>query len=199
LSQIISPFYLYFNSKLIFLKHEYWRLATNFLYFGNVGIDFVFHLFFLMRYCKSLEEGSFRNKSVDFLWMLLFGAMLLLAMAPLAKVQFLGTSLNFMLVYVWSRRNPEVPLSFLGIFTFGAAYLPWVLMAFSVLIGGSPVMDILGMVAGHTYYYLEDVYPNTRQGQGRRFLRTPSVIRWFFSSLGNMMGPQSEEIRPHVD
>ena len=150
-----------------------------------------------MRYCKSLEEGSFRNKSVDFLWMLLFGAMVLLVMAPIAKVQFLGTSLNFMLVYVWSRRNPDVPLSFLGIFTFGAAYLPWVLMAFSVLIGGSPVMDILGMVAGHTYYYLEDVYP--RQGRGRRFLRTPRVIRWFFTFLGNMLGPQSEEIRPHVD
>lgn len=144
------------------------------------GIDFLFHIFFLIRYCKSLEEGSFRNRSADFLWMLLLGAAMLTCMAPFAKVQFLGTSLNFMLVYVWSRRNPGVPLSFLGIFTFGAAYLPWVLMAFSVLIGGSLVVDMLGMIAGHTYYYLEDVYPHTHHGRGRRLLKTPDIVKALF-------------------
>lgn len=30
-------------------------------------------MFFLVRYCKSLEEGSFRNRSADFLYMLLLG------------------------------------------------------------------------------------------------------------------------------
>ena len=193
---MISPFYLYFNSKLILYKHEYWRLLTNFLSFGNVGIDFVFHLFFLLRYCKSLEEGSFRNKSADFLWMLVFGGMMLTGMAPFAKVQFLGTSLNFMMVYVWSRRNPDVPLSFLGIFTFGAAYLPWVLMGFSVLIGSSPVVDILGMIAGHTYYYLEDVYPNTQQGRGRRFVQTPRVFTAAFAAL---VPNTNDQIRMHTD
>lgn len=51
-------------------------------------------------------------------------------------------------VYVWSRRHPYVQLSFLGLFAFTAPYLPWVLLAFSVMIGSSPVVDILGMVAG---------------------------------------------------
>lgn len=37
------------------------------------GLDFVFHMFFLVKYSKSLEEGSFRGRSADFLWMLLFG------------------------------------------------------------------------------------------------------------------------------
>ena len=31
-------------------------------------------MFFLVKYCKMLEEGSFRGRSADFLWMLLFGA-----------------------------------------------------------------------------------------------------------------------------
>lgn len=30
---------------------------TNFLFFGTFGIDFLFHLFFLYRYARSLEEG----------------------------------------------------------------------------------------------------------------------------------------------
>ena len=38
-----------------------------------IGLDFVFHMFFLVKYCKTLEEGSFRGRSSDFLWMLLFG------------------------------------------------------------------------------------------------------------------------------
>ena len=31
-------------------------------------------MFFLVKYCKALEEGSFRSRSADFLWMLVFGA-----------------------------------------------------------------------------------------------------------------------------
>ena len=37
------------------------------------GLDFVFHMFFLIKYSSSLEEGSFRSSSADFLWMLIFG------------------------------------------------------------------------------------------------------------------------------
>ena len=55
-------------------------------------------MFFLVRYSKSLEEGSFRNRTADFLWMLLFGAALLVAAAPFVNIQFLGSSLSFMMV-----------------------------------------------------------------------------------------------------
>lgn len=51
-------------------------------------------------------------------------------------------------VYVWGRRHQYVTLSFLGIFNFTAPYLPWVLLGFSVVLGSSPVVDLLGMVAG---------------------------------------------------
>lgn len=51
-------------------------------------------------------------------------------------------------MYVWGRRHQYVNLSFLGIFNFTAPYLPWVLLAFSVVLGSSPAVDLLGMVAG---------------------------------------------------
>jgi Derlin-2/3 len=135
-------------------------------------------MFFLVKYCKSLEEESFRNRSADFLWMLLFGAGVLTAIAPFVNIQFLGSSLTFMLVYVWGRRHPHLNLSFLGIFNFSAPYLPWVLLAFSVMLGSSPLVDLLGMAAGHAYYYLEDVYPHI--SGGRRLLRTPAIVRAVF-------------------
>jgi Derlin-2/3 len=178
--EIITPFSIYFNARLIFQKGEVWRLLTNFFFFGSLGLDFVFHMFFLVKYAHSLEEGSFRGKSADFLWMLLFGATLLTCAAPFINIQFLGSSLTFMMVYVWGRRNRYVNLSFLGIFNFTAPYLPWVLLAFSVVLRSSPVVDLMGLLAGHAYYFLEDVYP--RMFPGRRPLRTPGIIKALFPS-----------------
>ncbi len=131
------------------------------------GLDFVFHMFFLLKYCKSLEEGSFRGRSADFLWMLMLGGALLTAIAPFVHVQFLGSSLTFMMVYVWGRRHQYVNLSFLGIFNFTAPYLPWVLLAFSLMLGSSPVVDLMGMAAGRGRW----------DGRGaRRSANLPTVV-----------------------
>ena len=54
-----------------------WRLFTNFFFFGAISLDFFFHMFFLVRYCRMLEEGSFRGRPADFLLMLLFGGALI--------------------------------------------------------------------------------------------------------------------------
>lgn len=43
---VVSPYMLYFNSRQI-ARGEVWRLGTNFLFFGNLGIDFLFHAFFV--------------------------------------------------------------------------------------------------------------------------------------------------------
>eukprot|EP00803_Ostreobium_quekettii_P011107 evm.model.scf_344.4 EVM.evm.TU.scf_344.4 scf_344:45187-52607(-) len=186
--EVITPFNVYFNARLIFQKLEIWRLLTSFLYFGGLGLDFMFHMFFLLKYSKLLEEGSFRGRSADFLWMLIVGAAQLMLLAPFVNVQFLGFSLTYMMVYVWSRRHPYMQLSFLGLFTFSAPYLPWVLLGFSVMIGSSPVVDILGMIAGHVYYFLEDVYP---QMSGRHILQTPGIVKALFPTPDVMPPPDA--------
>lgn len=72
-------------------------------------LDFLFHMFFLARYCKLLEENSFRGRTADFFYMLLFGATVLTGivlvggMIPFvsesfAKIIFLSNSLTFMMV-----------------------------------------------------------------------------------------------------
>ncbi|RWW82175.1 hypothetical protein BHE74_00009378, partial [Ensete ventricosum] len=91
--EIISPYNLYLNPKLIVQQYEIWRLVTNFLYFRKMG----------------------RFK---------------------------------------------------------------VLLGFSILVGSSTWVDLLGMIAGHVYYFLEDVYP---QMTGRRPLKTPLFIKAIFA------------------
>jgi len=177
--EVISPFTVYFNLKLITEKLQLWRLISSFLFFGNLGLDFLFHMFFLTRYCRLLEEGSFRSRTADFVYMLLFGGTLLLICASFAQIQFLGQSLTFMMVYVWARRNQHVNMSLLGLFNFTAPYLPWVLAIFSLVLGSSPVVDVIGMIAGHLYYFLEDIYPAMR---GRRLLKTPGILKVIFDN-----------------
>ncbi|XP_044029699.1 derlin-2 isoform X2 [Siniperca chuatsi] len=75
--EIITPFQLYFNPDLILRNYQVWRLITNFLFFGPVGFNFLFNMIFLYRYCRMLEEGSFRGRTADFVFMFLFGGLLM--------------------------------------------------------------------------------------------------------------------------
>ena len=84
-----------------------------------------------------------------------------------------------MIVYVWSRRNPAVLMNFLGIFNFTAPYMPWVLLGFSLLLSGQlPVADVIGIVVGHAYYYLSDVFPRL---YGWYPLQTPGILSHFLN------------------
>lgn len=179
------------------LFHIYWYLIwklwiihltlTWYFLIGRADLDFLFHMFFLARYCKLLEENSFRGRTADFFYMLLFGATVLTGIVLLggmipylsesfAKIIFLSNSLTFMMVshislyfccwsflvvvvvycwvllfnsvanfkasvylfqvYVWSKQNPFIHMSFLGLFTFTAAYLPWVCKRFGCYLIG---------------------------------------------------------------
>ncbi|KAF8534883.1 Derlin [Trichophaea hybrida] len=178
--QVITPFQLFFSISSVFRKRQYWRLITTFLYFGPLSLDFMFHLFFMSRYSRNLEESSFRGRTADFAWLLFYSATSLLLLSPLTSMPFLGSPLSFSLVYIWARRNPSVRLSFLGLFVFSAPYLPWVLLGFSLMLNNSlPKDDLLGIVVGHVYYFFEDIYPRIRNGS--RPLDPPMFWRRLFA------------------
>ena len=61
-----------------FWMQQWWRLLTNFFFFGTLSFNFVFNLIFTYRYCRTLEESSFRGRTADFVMMFLFGAVLTL-------------------------------------------------------------------------------------------------------------------------
>ncbi|XP_061657543.1 derlin-2 isoform X14 [Syngnathoides biaculeatus] len=178
--EIITPFQLYFNPDLILRNYQVWRLITNFLFFGPVGFNFLFNMIFLYRYCRMLEEGSFRGRTGDFVFMFLFGGFLMTVFGTFVSLVFLGQAFTIMLVYVWSRRNPNVRMNFFGLLNFQAPFLPWVLMGFSLLLGNSIIIDLLGIAVGHVYFFLEDVFPN--QPGGGRWLKTPSIIKMLFDT-----------------
>jgi Derlin-2/3 len=59
------------------------------LFFGNLGLDFLFHMYFLARYSRLLEEGEFHGRKADFVWFLILGAVVMLAAQPYTQLPFL--------------------------------------------------------------------------------------------------------------
>ncbi|KAL0272068.1 UNVERIFIED_CONTAM: hypothetical protein PYX00_005181 [Menopon gallinae] len=187
--ELVSPFQLYFNPILIFKKYQLWRLITTFLFFGAIGFNFLFNIIFTYRYCRMLEEGSFRGRTADFIMMFLFGGVSMIFFGFFADLLFLSQAFTIMLVYVWSRRNPFIRMNFFGLINFQAPFLPWVLLGFSVLLGNAFWVDLMGMVVGHIYYFIEDVFPNQRGGF--KLLPTPQILKTIFDE-----GPAERDTTP---
>ena len=73
----------------------------------------------------------------------------------------LSMRLLHFLIYIWSKQNPSTPRSFWGI-TVKGFYLPFVLIAFSILTGAPITENIIGIVTGHLFYYLTQVCEQTK-------------------------------------
>ena len=101
-----------------------------------------------------LEQHTFAGRTADFVWMVLLGALALLPLpliAPALGLPFFAGSLVFMLLYLWSRENPNANTSIMGMIKMKAFYLPWGMMALEALMGGSVVPDLLGVVVGYPF------------------------------------------------
>lgn len=213
--QMVTPFQLFYSVRTVFNKGEvcfsessmcplsmmplltrlarkqYWRMLTTFLYFGPFSLDLLFHVYFLQRYARLLEESSGRSPA-HFSWLLVYSMAFLLILSPLVSMPFLGHPLSSTLVYIWARRNPDTRLSLLGLLVFPAPYLPWVLMGFSLVMHGIiPKDEIMGVVIGHIWYFFTDVYPPMYNGS--RPLDPPMWWRRIFE------GRQREETADAVN
>jgi len=170
---IITPFQLFYSFRAVFHKsqvgqdlwidiiergaqkqgadigsQQYWRLLTTFIYFGPLSFNLIFHIFFIQRYARMLEESAV--SPAHFSWMMGYAATTLLCLAPFFHQAFLGTTLSSTLVYIWSRRHPDTMLSFLGMFTFRAPWLPFVMIGLSVVFHGHwPKDELFGIAVGH--------------------------------------------------
>jgi Derlin-2/3 len=126
------------------------------------------------RYGVQLETNVYAGRGADYAWFLLSTMAILLASTALLPAVLLGPSLIMALVYVWSRANATARVSFFGLFAVEGFYLPFALLAWTLLSGGDAIADVRGILAGHVYYFLSSVWP--RQG-GPKLLETPQVVR----------------------
>ncbi|KAM5557022.1 derlin-1.1-like [Rosa sericea] len=170
--QLVSAQSIYLDYGLVFKHFQVWRLFTNFFFLGPFSLPFAMEIYIIAKYGVSLERGPFDKRTADYVWMLIFGAMSLLVMSvvPFLWSPFMGTSVVFMIVYVWSREFPNARISVYGLVSLKGFYLPYVMLAFNVLVGNPLKPDMLGIVAGHLYYFLTVLHP---LAGGKFVLKTP--------------------------
>lgn len=130
---LLSPRQLFFAWPLVHQKFHIWRLVTPFLFAGTFSFNFLMHLVILYENCKRYERNPFSTgaggTSADFLWMVIVGMGIFCVVGCYFELGFMSEQLLYLIMYVWSRREPDTILSFFG-FKFKALYVPWVYMAF---------------------------------------------------------------------
>ena len=169
-------------------KFEIWRIFSNFMFFGTFSFPTLIQIYMLVQYSGLYEADPFNTgaggTSADFAWMLVIGAAVLSFFGYLFMTPFLGPSLSFMILYVWSKKHPDGNSSFFG-FQVQALYLPWVLLTFHMLIGNDIFMPGLGIAAGHVYYFLHYIAP---EAYGFEIIKTPVAL---IDMFGQYTPPQS--------
>lgn len=93
---------------------------------------------------------------------------------------FLGQAFTIMLVYIWSRRNPNVRMNFFGLLNFQAPFLPWVLMGFSLLLGNSIIVDLLGQFQLVVLTVLEVLLDRTERPESEGQLKFTEAAKILF-------------------
>eukprot|EP00268_Persea_americana_P049550 TRINITY_DN5318_c0_g1_i2.p1 TRINITY_DN5318_c0_g1~~TRINITY_DN5318_c0_g1_i2.p1 ORF type:complete len:254 (+),score=12.80 TRINITY_DN5318_c0_g1_i2:168-929(+) len=176
---LLNPVSIALIYEAVLSRFQVWRLITNFFFLGKFSINFGIRLLMIARYGVQLEQVPFAGRTADFLWMIIFGAfsLLVLSAIPLLWSPFLGVSLVFMLLYVWSREFPNAQINLYGLVTLKAFYLPWAMLALDVIFGSPLTPDLLGIIAGHIYYFMTVLHP---LAGGRNILKTPLWVYPFY-------------------
>ena len=173
---LVSPLKLYFNWPLVWNKHEYWRLVTSLLFRGKFSSVHTFFDFFMFyRHSSWLERVAFANKPADWIVFFLFGCTNLLFWAYALGLQFFAHGVSAMMFYYFARKNPNAQFSFFFL-QFRACFLPYVLVALTVMTGQDPTTELLGNLIGHIYFYLTCVVPLIPETEDVNMLKSPQFL-----------------------
>ncbi|KAH8090009.1 hypothetical protein JL720_6305 [Aureococcus anophagefferens] len=161
---LMNPMRLLWSWPLLSQKFEVWRLVTPYTFFGGFSFPFLINMYLLVQYSKNYEVSPYNTggggDTADYVWMLCLGSALMCGLCTLLSIVMPAQGLTFMVLYVWSRRNPATQVSLYG-FPVQALYLPWALLAFNMLIGNPLTVPLMGVACGHAYYFAIEVVPET--------------------------------------
>ncbi|XP_061529878.1 derlin-1 [Phycodurus eques] len=174
---LIDPRNLALRPDLFLRRFHLWRPVTATLYFPvypNTGFLFLVNLYFLYNYSTRLETGAFDGRPADYVFMLLFNWICIVITGLLMDMQLLMIPLIMSVLYIWAQFNKDMIVSFWFGTRFKAHYLPWVILIFNFIIGGSFVNELIGNLVGHLYFFLMFKYPMDLGG--RALLSTPQFL-----------------------
>ncbi|KAK4489398.1 hypothetical protein RD792_005207 [Penstemon davidsonii] len=95
-----------------------------------------------------------------------------MAIIPYFWSPFMGSSLVFVLAYIWGREFPNARVNVHGLFELKGFYIPYYMLVVDLVLGIPLKPGCMGIAAGHLYYFLTVLYPLST---GKNIFKTP---RW---------------------
>uniref|UniRef100_UPI00193A1AA1 derlin-1-like n=1 Tax=Styela clava TaxID=7725 RepID=UPI00193A1AA1 len=202
---IINGMHLILDWYSLFSRFQIWRPFTAAVYYPitpMTGFHYLIMLYFLYSYSTRLETGIFEGRPADYVFMLAFTWLTTVGLALALEIRIMFDLLIFSALYVWCQINRDQIVSFWFGTRFKAAYLPWVLFAFNMIIRGGGMSELLGIFVGHLYFFLKFKYP--QDFGGRALLETPQFLYKYFPNMrgavsGFGVAPQSRRAAPADD
>lgn len=165
---------------LIIGKFQIWRLLTSFLHLGSLGFSFLINVYFVYHYSAQLERGFFMGRTADYCWMLFLVMVITLACSLFVPVYAAGPALQLAILHVWGRQASNVTVRLYGFIAIPAKFLSLATIGLEVVTTGSVIPAcVIGLAAGHVYYFLDKEYPQLPSG--KRVISTPVAFESFIA------------------
>lgn len=178
---IFNPSYFFLDYTKLVHSFHIWRPVTALFFYPitpSTGFHFMINLYFLYNYSLRLETGLFNGRPADYCFMLIFNWICCVLIGLFAEFPYLMDPMVLSILYVWCQLNKDTIVSFWFGTQFKAMYLPWVLLAFNVIISGRGMMELVGIIVGHLYFFLAMQYP--QEFGGPMLLNTPQILYKYF-------------------
>lgn len=187
---ILNAMHMILHFQMTVYHFQFWRPLTALLFYPltpQSGFHYLINLYFLYSYSTRLETGVFDGRPADYLFMLIFNWLALVIIGFAMEVMLLMDPMILSVLYVWCQLNRDQIVQFWFGTQFKAMYLPWVLVAFNMIIRGGGLNELLGILVGHLYFFLMFKYP--QDFGGRAFLKTPEFLyKYFPNRRGGVAG-----------
>lgn len=184
----VLPFPLFFLEwSPITRNFQIWRLLLTFFHMGRLGVGFLIRMYFLFTYSQQLEIGTFFGRPANYAWFLsLIAAFVLLASTVFPTIVN-ASALLIGIIHLWGRHAENVTVTMYGFIKIPAKYLSLTMLVLDVIIsGGVNTADVLGLLGGHLYYFLDSVYP--AMPEGKQLIFVPIWYERLVDQIQNFLG-----------
>ncbi|OAF71911.1 hypothetical protein A3Q56_00310 [Intoshia linei] len=174
---IINPYTLVLYWDSIYKDFEIWRFLTSALFLPVSGFSFLLNMYFLYTYSTQCEKIFPDSRPDQYFYLLFFNWIIITTLALLIGNPLITCpSLIMAMIYIWSKYNANIIVTFWFGVKFKAMYFPFVLMGLNLVIGGGNIVsDILAILSGHLYYCLAVIFPTNYKSVNSMGVTSPNT------------------------
>jgi Derlin-2/3 len=168
----VPPALLVFDPSAV-LHGEIWRLFTSPFVLGRLDFQLIIQMFLPLSLIRTFEQSQYPNRLSVLVFMFIFMSIITFILSGIFDSGAIGSSLLTGFTWVCSRHYGNQVVQLFMILPVPLKWLPLVDLLMSFLQGGSLRHGIIGIVAGHTVFFLFYVLPVVLD---RPILQTPPIL-----------------------